>query len=183
MPLPRLETEQWTEAQRRVAETIAAGPRGAVGGPFLPLLHSPELAMRLQAVGEYLRYGGELPRALNEMAILVTARFWTAQFEWYVHRPLAVKAGLPESVADAIAAGKRPASMSAAEAAVYDFCTELHRDHQVSEATLEAALALFGTQAVVELIGVCGYYTTLAMILNVSAIPLPNGTPDPLSKS
>jgi 4-carboxymuconolactone decarboxylase len=180
MRIPQLKQEEWSDEQRRVADEIASGPRGGLRGPFEPLLHSPELARRLGSLGEYLRYGGVIPQVLKEMAILVAARAWTAQYEWFAHRRLALKAGLSERIADAIEAGKRPDGMSRAEAVIYDFCTELHRDRQVSDATLQASLAEFGPQGTVELIGVSGYYTTIAMVLNVAGVPLPDGQPNPL---
>ena len=120
-----------TEAQRRVYQTIAGGPRGGVRGPFNALLRSPELADRVQKVGEYLRFDSSLPPRLNELAILVNARFWGSKYEWYAHRPLAEKAGLAPAIADDLARNARPSQMQHEETVVYDFCTALHTTHAV----------------------------------------------------
>jgi 4-carboxymuconolactone decarboxylase len=151
------------EAQRRVAHAIASGPRGGLRGPFAALLRSPELADRLQKVGAYVRFESSLAPRLNELAILVTARHWGAQFEWWAHRRLAEEAGLATRIADAIAAGRRPRGMSADEAAVW-----------------EAALARFGERGVIDLIGTCGYYALVSMVLNATHHPLPDGVAPPL---
>ena len=169
-----------SEAQKAVHAAIASGPRGGVRGPFNALLRSPELADRVQKLGEYLRFNSSLPARLNELAILVTARHWTAQYEWYAHQILAVKAGLDPAVAADIARGVRPAKLQADEALVYDFCTELHRDKTVSDATYAAALNAFGERGVVDLLGVSGYYTLVSMVLNVDRYPLPAGVSAPL---
>ena len=169
-----------TDAQRAVHRAIASGPRGGVRGPFNALLRSPELADRVQKVGEYVRFRSSLPAPLNELAILVTARHWGAQFEWYAHRQLALAAGLAPAVIDDIAAGKRPSLMSGDEAAVYDFCTELYRHKQVSDAAYLAVLEKFGERGVVDLIGASGYYSLVSMVLNVERHPLPEGVAEPL---
>lgn len=177
---PRLSDDEMSDAQRQVAEAIASGPRGGVRGPFVALLHSPELASRVQGLGEYLRFGTAIPPRLLELAVLVTSRQWTCQFEWYAHAPLARKAGLAEPIISDIASGRRPAALSEDEAAVYDFCTELHETGRVADATFAAAEAHLGRVGVLELVAVCGYYTLLAMVLNVADFPLPDGTPGPL---
>ena len=178
--LPPIAEADMSEAQRRVYHTIAAGPRGAVSGPFMALLRSPELADRLQSVGAYVRFESSLPARLNELAILVTARHWGAQFEWYAHRQFAHKAGLAPAIADAIAEGRRPAAMQADEAAVYDFCSQLHEAKNVSDAAWRAALELFGERGVIDLIGACGYYTIVSMVLNATRHPMPDGVAPPL---
>jgi 4-carboxymuconolactone decarboxylase len=186
-----LQPERMNAEQRKLLETIAGGLRsqnyggdavGRVlrGGPFNAWMRSPELGMRLQAVGEYVRFKTSIPQRLNELAILITAREWTSQYEWYAHHALAMKAGLDPAIAEDIAAGKRPASMKEDEAAVYDFCIELHRSKKVSEANYKRVKALFGEQGVVELIGVSGYYTAVSMTLNVAQVPVPDGKPLPL---
>ncbi len=175
-----LEPSAMNEAQRKAYEGIVAGPRGGARGPFNALLRSPDLADRVQRVGEYVRFGSSLPARLNELAILVVARYWSAQYEWYAHRRLALEAGLDVRIADAIARRERPAAMQADEAAVYDFCTELHEKKSVGDAAYAVALAQFGEQGVVDLIGVSGYYTLVSMVLNVERHPLPEGaTPLP----
>ncbi|MBV8168928.1 MAG: carboxymuconolactone decarboxylase family protein, partial [Alphaproteobacteria bacterium] len=130
---PELKPEQWSADQKRVANAIAAGPRGSVRGPFLPLLHAPGLAGPAQQAGAYLRYKSSLPAMLNEFAILITARFWTAQYEWYAHKKLALEAGLDPKIADQIARGERPAGMTPEMTVIYEFCTELHRQHGVGD--------------------------------------------------
>ncbi len=176
---PLLEADM-SDPQKQVRGALLSGPRGDVRGPFNALLRSPELADRVQKVGEYIRFGSSLPARLNELAILVTARYWTAQFEWYAHRILALKAGLGAGIADEIAQSRRPAGMSAEEAAVHDFCHELHHRKAVSDETYAAALALFGEQGVIDLVGACGYYTLVSMVLNVDRHPLPAGVEEPL---
>lgn len=171
-----------TDAQHKVYREIAGGPRGGVRGPFNALLRSPELADRAQKVGEYIRFNSSLPARLNEFAILITARYWGAQYEWHAHHPLALQAGLNPEVAADLAQGRRPARMKDDEAAVYDFCTELHEKKLVSDATYKAALGRFGERGVVDLIGVSGYYTLVSMILNVDRHPLPGGAVAPLAE-
>lgn len=147
---------------------MVAGRRGAVIGPFIATLRSPELTRRLQHLGEYLRYDAALPDKLREMAILLTAREWRQGFEWDVHAPLAQQAGLGAETISAIAEARLPPSMDRTEALVYDVFTELHRDRGITDATYDAAVAQFGEQGVVDLIAIIGYYTTLAMVLNVA---------------
>ncbi|HVJ52825.1 MAG TPA: carboxymuconolactone decarboxylase family protein [Aliidongia sp.] len=178
--LPPIAPERMDEAQQKVAAAIMAGPRKDLRGPFNAWLRSPELADRLQRVGEYVRFTNSLPKRLNEMAILITARYWTAQLEWFLHLPMALEAGLDARIADAIAAGERPRDMQPDEAAIYDFVTELHRDKNVGEASYRAALDAFGEQGLVDLVGVAGYYTVVSMTLNVAGVPLPGGLAPPL---
>lgn len=176
---PELRPEAMTDAQRRVYQSIASGPRGGVRGPFNALLRSPDLADRVQKVGEYLRFTTSLPARLNELAILINARFWGSKYEWYAHRPLAEKAGLAGSIADDLARNRRPATMQADEALVYDFCTALHTTHVVDDALFERAVAALGERGVMDLIGVSGYYTLVSMVLNVAEVPLPAGATPP----
>jgi len=168
-----------TDAQKRVYDAIAGGPRGGVRGPFGVLLRSPELADRVQKVGEHLRFHSSLPARLNEFAILINARFWGSKYEWYAHRPLAIKGGLAESLADDVARGARPVGMQDDEAVVFDFCSVLHQQHFVDDALFTRAVAILGEQGVVDLIGVSGYYTLVSMVLNVAEIPLPAGVASP----
>jgi 4-carboxymuconolactone decarboxylase len=171
-----------SETQLKAARELASGPRGHwnPGGPNALLLRSPDLMSRTQKVGEYLRYSSALPTRLNEFAILVTARQWNAQVEWIAHHPLALKAGLDPAVAADLLQGKRPDAMRDDEAAVYQFCKELHETKQVSDATFKAVADLFGERGVIDLIGLTGYYTMLAMVLNVAQQPLPDGASPPL---
>ncbi len=135
-------------------------------GPFIPLLTSPELMSRVSALGEYLRYRSALPPRLSEFAILVTATQWQQQFEWDIHAPIALKAGIPQNVIDALWADITPPNLDADLKVLYDLCTELHRDRRVSAVTRERAVKTFGEQGVMDAIGICGYYALLAMVLN-----------------
>jgi 4-carboxymuconolactone decarboxylase len=165
---------EMTAEQRRVAEAIVAGPRGEVRGPFLPLLESPELCDRVQRLGEFVRYHNSLPEPLKELAILVTARHWTAQFEWHVHHGLALKAGLAPAICDAIAAGRRPERMSAKETAVYEFCTELLETKQVSDKAFAAVREHFGERGAIDLVGTLGHYGVISMVLNAARVAIPD---------
>jgi 4-carboxymuconolactone decarboxylase len=171
-PLPPAEL---TAEQRQVAESIAAGPRGGLGGPFVALLRSPELADAAQRLGEIVRFRSSLPGLLNELAILLVARHWRAQYEWQVHRELALAAGVEPAVVDAIAAGEVPTSLGNDARAVYDFVTELLDTGEVSDASFAAAREAFGERGVLDLIGAAGYYTLIAFVLNVDRCPIPPG--------
>ena len=177
---PTLTPEQMTPAQRSVADKITSGPRKSMGGPFNAWLRSPELADRLQAVGEHVRFHSSLPARLNEFAILITARAWDADYEWYAHYPLALKAGLKPAVAAGIARGRRPAGMAADEAAVYDFMAELRRTHRVSDATYARAHQALGDQGVIDLVALSGYYDLVSMTLNTAQVRPPEAGALPL---
>jgi 4-carboxymuconolactone decarboxylase len=191
---PIMAFEQMTPEQKTLVQGLLAGPRGGGDtspeavkailnrGPFNAWLRSPVLGDRLQKVGEYIRFNTSLPLRLNEFAILITARHWTSQYEWYAHLPLALKAGLDPRVADELAMNKRPAGMKEDEAAVYDFCIQLHRDKKVGEAAYKRAVALFGEKGVMDLVGVSGYYTAVSMTLNVAEVPVPPGQKNPLDQ-
>jgi len=177
-PIPR---DKMTEAQKKAADELIAGRRGALVGPFHPLLRSPELMSRLQKTGEYLRFSNSIGPKLTELVILLTARDWTQQFEFNAHQPLGLKAGLKQELIEAIAEGRRPEGMAEDEAAVYDFCGELQRNRSVSDATYARAAKRFGEQGVIDMTGLTGYYTVLAMIMNVARTPLPEGAKAPLA--
>jgi len=166
--MPMIPDDQLTPEQRTAVADIVAGPRGSLVGPFIPLLRSPDFMSRLQRTGEYLRFNSAFGPRLSELAILVTARAWSQNFEWHHHRPIAEKAGLRTEVIEAIATGRRPDAMAMDEAAVYDFLDELLRTRNVSDATYARTRALFGEKGIVDLIGIHGYYSLLAMILNVT---------------
>jgi len=169
-PIP---PDQLTEAQRRAAQAVIAGPRGALYGPFVPLLRSPELLENAQRMGEYLRYRSAIGIRLSELAILVTARQWNQQVEWAIHASIAAQVGIPPAVINAIAQRRRPEAMLVDESVVHDFCIELHQNKQVSDRTYADALALFGEQGVVDLMGLNGYYTFLAMVMNTAQTEVP----------
>ena len=168
--------DEMTPAQRTMIEHVLAGPRGSLDGPFNVQLRSPEMGDLGQQFGAATRFATTVPRKLYELAIIVTARHWTAQFEWTAHRRGAVQAGISPAVADAIAQGRRPSAMPADEETVYNFATELLETKQVSDATFDAAKKLLGERGVVELINVMGWYGTVSMFLNVDRYPLPEGT-------
>lgn len=162
-------------AQQRVAQALTQGPRGGVRGPFPTLLRIPELADRVRVLGDFVRFEGSLPGSLRELAVLVVARFWSAQYEWHAHARHAAKAGIDPSVPEAIAKGQRPAKLSPDEALVYDVCTELLHDRDVSDATYAAAIARFGENTLIELVCLVGYYGFVSLILNVNRTPIPEG--------
>jgi 4-carboxymuconolactone decarboxylase len=171
--MPEMTLEQMTPAQRSIAEAIMSGPRGRMSGPFNAWLRSPILADRLQKVGEYVRFNTSLDKRINEMAILMTAQAWGAQYEWYAHAPLALKAGLGPEVVKAIGAGQKPASMKDDEAIVWEFTTQLRRDHSVNDAIYSRALEKFGEQGIIDLVAVNGYYDVVSMTLNVAHVKAP----------
>lgn len=166
--MPPIPEAELTPEQSKAVADIVAGPRGSLVGPFIPLLRSPDFMNRLQRTGEYLRFNSAFETRLSELAILITARAWSQNFEWHHHRPIAEKAGLRKEVIEAIAAGRRPQTMGMDEATIYDFLDELCRTRNVSDATYKRAAAMFGERGVIDLIGIHGYYSLLAMILNVS---------------
>ena len=169
-----------TAPQREVAAEITAGPRGEVRGPFIALIHNPELARRIQHLGEYLRWEGKLPPKLKELAVLVTARRWTCQHEWVMHSKLALEGGLASDVVEAIKAGKEPGGMSDEERAVYTFCREVHASGRAGDAAFAAIEQRFGLDGALELIALNGYYSMMAMVLNSASLPLPGNVAPPL---
>ena len=176
--LPPIAEAERTAAQKEAVEAFKAARGVDITGPFHPLLRSPELMTRTRAMGDYLRYKSALTPRLSEFVILMTARELTQQYEWNAHDPIALKAGLKRDVADAIGEGRRPAAMQDDEAALYDLCQELHRNKVVSDATYARAVKIFGEHGVVDAIGISGYYTMLAMVLNTARTPTAdNGSP------
>ena len=173
--MPPIPVEKQTPEQRKAAEVFRANRKQDVFGPFVPLHRSPEVMLRAMAVGDYLRYRTVFPTKLNEFIILITARHFTQQYEWFVHYPIALKEGLPREIADAIADGRRPAAMSPDEELIHDFCTELLRNHSVSDPTYARAVARFGEQGTIEMVGVVAYYTFQSMVLNTARTPVPAG--------
>ncbi|MGV3742221.1 MAG: carboxymuconolactone decarboxylase family protein [Burkholderiaceae bacterium] len=169
--MPALELDAMNAQQKAAAQELINGPRGAVFGPFIPLLRSPELMNRLQKVGEYLRYQSALETRINEFVMLVVSREWTQQFEWCMHYPLALKAGVKEETLTSLAEGRRPAGMAADEAVAYDVCEELVRTHGLCDATYQAALSAFGEQGIIDMLGLIGYFTTVSMVMNVARTP------------
>jgi len=169
--LPPIPPQQWTEAQRKQAQAMIAGPRGAVLAPFIPLMRSPELMGHVQRIGEYLRFRSAIGVRLTELAVLVTAAEWQQAVEWAIHAPIAEREGIPPDTIAALSRRERPANMAQDVAAVYDLCIELQRERRVSDATWERAVAQLGEQGVVDLIGINGYYAFLAMVMNAARTP------------
>jgi 4-carboxymuconolactone decarboxylase len=181
--MPQIPLEKMTPAQRAVAESIMAGPRGGMRGPFNAWLRSPKLADRLQKVGEYVRFNTSLDKRLNEMAICMTAQHWGSQYEWYAHAPLAIKAGLDSAVLKAIGEGRKPDTMKEDEAIVWEFTTQLRRDHNVDDAIYAKALEKFGENGIMDLIAVNGYYDVVSMTLNVARVSPPDGEAMPFKQA
>lgn len=167
-PLAR---EKMTDAQRKAADELTAGPRGGVKGPFIPLLRSPQLMDRLQKVGEYLRFKSSLEPRLNEFLMCVVSREWTQQFEWFVHVPLALKAGVKRETLESLSEGRRPVAMADDEALGYDLWEELVRTKGVSQATYSRAVERFGEAGIIDLLGLVGYFITVSMVMNVAHTP------------
>lgn len=167
--------DKMTPEQKALVDSILAGPRTSLDGPFNALLRSPEMGDLAQKFGASMRFHSSLPPQLNEFVILITARQWTAQYEWLAHKKIALKAGLSPAIVDALAAGKRPAPLSPDEEAVYNFCTEVLTTKHASDAVFQAAKEKFGERGVVDMMGVMGYYQFVSMLLNVDGYPLPEG--------
>lgn len=172
--LPHLLPESLNAQQQAAAEEFLRVRKVAANGPFAAMLRSPETMLRVAALGQHLRYNSSLSGRLCELTILVVARRWTQDYEWAVHAPLALEAGVGADVVEAIAEGRRPAAMSAAEEAVYDFSSELGRNACVSDPTYARALDRIGEAGIIDLCAVNGYYTLLAMTMNVTGVDLPD---------
>lgn len=179
--MPPLKEEQLTEEQKEAAADIAAGPRGEVKGPYWPILRSPGYMRVMEKVGEYFRFRVGLNKRLCEMTALIGARAWTQQFEWNAHYPVALRAGVKPEIADAIGEGRRPRGMAADEELLYDFVNELMTNKSVCDDTYARAKELFGERGIIDIIGCLGYYSTLAMVMNVARSTLSDGRPLPLT--
>jgi len=164
-----------TPPQKKMFESLLSGERRGAGGPFNVLLRSPEMGDLAQQFGASMRFHSSIPPKLNELAIILTAQHWRSNYEWYAHKRAALAAGLSQAIVDAIAAGTRPLGMQPDEETVYNFCTELLTNKQVSDRTFQVAKDKFGERGVVDLIGVSGYYGLVSMLLNVDRYPLPDG--------
>jgi 4-carboxymuconolactone decarboxylase len=176
MRLPVLSLDEMTPEQRAVYDATVAGKRGRMPAPAEAWLHAPGMAMPAQALGEYIRYGSSLPPALNEMAILITARHWTSHYEWFAHRRIAEAAGLDPAIINAIRDRHDPPIEDPNARVIYDYAMTLHRTHRVPLALHEAMLAAWGERGVVDLVGACGYYGLVSMTLNAFDVELPDGT-------
>ena len=182
MRFKELDRSEMTPAQQQIHDEIVAGPRGRMGYPTNVLARCPGLAINTHRVGEYVRFKSTLPRKISEFAILITARYWDAQYEWHAHYPLAMKAGLSPQVAADLANGKRPSGMADDESAAFDFCTSLHQEKEVNDEFFARAMKVFGEQGVVDLMGVSSHYTLISMVLKVNQQTVPEGVPLPLPR-
>lgn len=175
---PALAADEMSPRQKEVAAKIADGPRGAIRGPFLALLHNADLADVLQQVGEYLRFRSTLSPALIELAILVVARHWTCQYEWFAHERIArTKTDLPDGIIRSIQRNEIPHDMTDDQRVVHDFVAGTFRSGVASGPIYDEAVKRFGRAGVLDLIALCGYYTTIAFILNTGEIMPPEGAP------
>src|SRR6266850_1044501 len=179
--MPPIATDKLTDAQKKAIEDFKAARSAEVSGPFIPLLRSPEVMSRARAMGDYLRFRSVLPPRLSEFVILLTARQWTQNYEWNAHAALARQAGVSPDVIAAIADGRRPEKMTEDEDILYTFCDELTKTHAVSDGTYARVVGKFGEQGVVDTVGITGYYTLLAMMLNTARTPLPGNAKPQLS--
>jgi len=178
LPLPPMDA--MTEAQRAAAQALIDGPRKGVYGPFLPLLRSPELLDRVARVGEYLRFDSVLDARVRELATCAAARHVGNQFEWQMHAPLAIKAGVAAEAIEALRQGARPQALAPDEALALDFSQELMRQHGCSEPTCQAALQAWGEQGVVELASLVGYFVMVSWLMNVAHTPAPTAATGPV---
>lgn len=169
--MPALNESEWDSAQKEQIQEMTSGPRGRVLPPFEPLLRSPEMLKHAQRLGEYLRYSSAIGPRLTELAILMTARHWNQSVEWSIHAPLAIAQGIKAVDVESINKKIEPTSLQADERLIYQFCTELHENKCVDDATWKSAITLFGEKGVIDLIGVNGYYTFLSMVMNAAQTP------------
>jgi 4-carboxymuconolactone decarboxylase len=179
--LPPIAPGALTDAQKRAIDEFKAARSVDISGPFVAMLRSPEVMSRARAMGDYLRFRSSLPPRLSEFVILLTARHWTQQYEWNAHQPLALQGGLKADVVTAIAEGRRPPALAADEDAIYTLWQEVEKNDGVSDATWSRAVKAIGEQGVIDVLGITGYYTMLAMVMNTARTPLPAGVTPPLA--
>jgi 4-carboxymuconolactone decarboxylase len=170
---PTVPPEKYSDEQKKAAEEFQVARKVPVFGPFEPLMYSPQVMNQARAMGDYLRYNSAIGNTLSELVILITAREWSQNYEWYVHYPIALKVGIKPEIVDAIADGRHPTGMSEDEEIVYDFSSELHKNKRVSDRTFERAEKRFGKKGVVDLTAINAYYTLLAMEMNVARYETP----------
>jgi 4-carboxymuconolactone decarboxylase len=171
--MPPIPDDQMSAEQKRIMDEIAAGPRGRIGGPFISLMRSPELMDRLQKVGEYLRFQNTVGLRNSEFAVLIVARHFSQPVEWAIHRPIAEREGILPSICDAIAEGRRPDGMNEDETLIYNVLEELHTNRSLSDVTYHQLLKRFGEKGVIDLVAHYGYYSLLAMTMNVARTAVP----------
>ena len=176
----QLAMEQLDDAQKKVAERVLKVSSAGLGGPYAMLLRSPKLLERYLGMTDYLRFETSMPKHLNEMAILMQARLWDAQYEWWAHYPIALKAGLRKEIADAIRDGKKPADLKPDEQVVWDVVTELLRERHLTDATFARGKEILGEQQLIDLVAVSGFYVMVSTVIHAGRIGVPNGDPLPL---
>ncbi len=179
--MPVIPDDKMSAAQKKAAAELVAGPRKEIKGPFVPLMRSPEFMSRLQKVGEYIRFICPIDKRINTFAGMITARHWNQQFVWWAQHEQALQAGLQPAIGEAVRDGRRPTGMAEDEEIVYDLLTEVFNNKGVSDPTYARAVAKFGEQGIIDLLGVAGYYSVLAMVMNVARTTVPEGPPLPLS--
>jgi len=173
--MPPIPADKLTEAQKKAIEEFKAARSVDISGPFVAMLRSPEVMTRARAMGDYLRFRSSLPPRLSEFVILMTARRWTQQYEWNAHAPLAIKGGLKESIVKAVADGRKPEGLAEDEEIVYALFDEIQKNQTIADATYARAVAKIGEQGIIDVMGITGYYTMLAMVMNTARTPLPDG--------
>lgn len=171
-PIP---LEEMTHEQKAVAEELINGPRGGIRGPFNALLRNPKLTDRVRQLGDSIRFENSLPPALREFAISITARFWSARYEWHAHSKLALELGISQEAIDAIGVGETPKNLPEDQALVYQFCTEILNDKDISDKTYAAAVAKFGELMVLDILATTAYFGFVSVILNAIRQPVPEG--------
>lgn len=175
--LPDIPPAQYDADQKKAAEEFQAARKAPLSGPFQTMMYSPEVMSRARAMGDYLRFHSAIGNTLSELVILITARAWSQGYEWSAHQPLALKAGISKGIVDAIAEGRRPTAMSADEEIAYDFTMELQYNKGVSDTTYAKAEKRWGKKGAVDIAGISGYYTFLALQLNMARQPVPANAP------
>ena len=170
-PIPE---DAMSPQQRALADALISGPRGGIRGPFPALLRNPKLADQVRILGHTIRFENSLPPALRELVVLIAARFWSAEYEWYAHSLIAAEAGLDSVIIEAIKLERRPEAMSPDEGLIYDLCTELLNDKDICDATYAAAVGRFGEVAILDAVCTAGYFSLVALILNASRHPIPD---------
>lgn len=168
----------YSEDQKRIADSIA-GTRGSIRGPFGPWLHSPGLADPAQGVGAFLRYGSKMPANLRELAICTVGQHWQANFEWFAHAPIAIDEGVDAGAIELLRTGQKPAPLTDDEQLVHDLATEIINSGRLSDDSYKKGVAALGDELMVELVGLCGYYTLISFTLNVFQVPVPDGEEPP----
>jgi 4-carboxymuconolactone decarboxylase len=180
-----LEEKSLTPTQRALLDSIRSGPRGSsttIRGPFAVFLHAPAFGELAQQLGGYCRFKTGVPPRLSEFAILVTARLWRAQYEWFAHVPQAERAGVKAETIRDLHKGRVPKAAPKDERAIYDFIQELYKTRRVSDKTFARVRTLLGDAATVEFVGILGYYALISMILNVFRMSPPPGEPLPFNE-